>query len=102
MGASAAAVIIIKEKEIVATFRAARATAPETAQSTAALGVSERVAFHRLRDRAILREAEPGHYYLDEPGWQALRRSRRRLVIVLIIAAMVMAFWAWRKASPTP
>lgn len=103
MGASVAtAVIMMKERELVAAFRAARATAPETAETTAALGVPERIAFHRLRDRAILREAEPGHYYLDEPGWAAFRRNRRRSVIFLVLAAMIFAFWAWRKASPTP
>jgi hypothetical protein len=32
----------------------------------------------------VLREAEGGRLYLDEPSWQALRFIRRRIAMVLI------------------
>jgi hypothetical protein len=84
MGAVAAAAIIHKEKEIVANFRAANALTPAAARTPASLGVHEGFAFRRLREHAVLREAEGGRLYLDEPSWQALRFIRRRIAMVLI------------------
>jgi len=92
MGASAAgAVILLKEKQIVAAFRQAGATSAPAAVTPAALGVHERLAFRRLRQRAVLREAGPGVYYLDELSWAALRRVRRRVLIVVALAAIAAA-----------
>lgn len=84
MGAVAAAAIIHKEKEIVANFRAANALTPAAARTPGSLGVNEGLAFRRLREHAVLREAEGGRLYLDEPSWQALRFIRRRIAMVLI------------------
>jgi hypothetical protein len=42
----------------------------------------------------VLREAGPGLFYLDEPSWEALRRFRRRVVVILaalVIAAALLA-----------
>jgi hypothetical protein len=78
MGASAAvAVILLKEKHIVAAFRDAAA-------------ISERIPFRRLCDQAVLRTTAAGLYYLDEPSWEALRRGRRRRVLVALL--LVIAF----------
>jgi hypothetical protein len=44
-----------------------------------------------LRDRAVIREAAPGTYYLDEEVWTAVRRTRRRVATVfLVILALVL------------
>jgi len=95
MGASAAAAVILhKEKVAIAAFRSAGAVSPEHAASLEAIGASEGggLAFHRLRERAVLREAGQGtgRYYLDEPTWAAVRRTRARLVAVALAIAVVI------------
>ena len=91
MGA-AAAVIIRKEKDLVAHFRDARAVSPDTAQSLGALRVDEEaMAWRRLRNRAVIRQGAPGTYYLDEPSWEALGRIRRRLMLVALIVLLGVA-----------
>jgi len=91
MGAPAiAAAIRRREQEVVDDFRATNATAPERAQSYAALGLGETLALKRLRRRAVIREASPGMYYLDEEVWTAVRGSRRR--IALVLAAIMILF----------
>ena len=87
---TAAAVIVAREKHIVAAFREARATSPDAATTLGALGIEERRAFHRLRQRAVLREAGPGLFYLDEPAWEALRIMRRRVALVTLLVALVV------------
>jgi hypothetical protein len=86
---------LIKEKHIVAAFRGAGATSPPTAMTPAALGVHERLAFTKLRRRAVLREATTGLYYLDEPSWEALRSTRRRMALVLGLLVLVAAVAGW-------
>jgi poly(3-hydroxybutyrate) depolymerase len=108
MGASAAVAIIIrKEKDLVAHFRAAGAISAATAKTPGDLGVHERVAWSRLASRAVVRQGTPGTYYLDEPSWEALRRTRRRMALVLLIvvlfvliAALIPIFAARAQVSP--
>lgn len=90
MGA-AAAVIVRKQKDIVNTFRAANATAAAAARNPGELGVDESMIFKGLVRRAVLRDAGGGRYYLDEPSWVALGNTRRRLVLVLIAIALLVA-----------
>jgi hypothetical protein len=80
-----AAVIRRKEQEVIDDFRAAGATSPGRAQSYTAIGLGESLAVKRLHNRAVIREAAPGMYYLDEEVWAAVRRTRRRLVTVFIL-----------------
>jgi hypothetical protein len=85
MGAPAiAAIMRRREREVVDDFRAARALSPSTAQSYAAIGLGDSLAIKRLRNRAVIREAAPGTYYLDEEVWAAVRRTRQRVGIVVI------------------
>lgn len=84
MGA-AAAIILRKEHDVVASFRGAGATTPINARSPEELGVDQRLVFQRLVTRAVLREAGDGRFYLDEPSWHALRGIRRRLVMVMLV-----------------
>ncbi|HEX9608350.1 MAG TPA: hypothetical protein VF962_14075 [Gemmatimonadaceae bacterium] len=92
MGAAVAAILIRRETEVVDDFRAAGATSRETAQSYTAIGLGESLGLKRLRDRAVIREAAPGTYYLDEEVWTAVRRSRRRIatVFLLILALFLL------------
>jgi len=86
MGAAAvAAVMRRREREVVDDFRAAGANSRETAQSYTAIGLGQSLGLRRLRDRAVIREAAPGTYYLDEEVWTAVRRTRRRIATVFIV-----------------
>jgi len=82
--AAVAAVLRRREREVVDDFRAAGATSRETAQSYTAIGLGQSLGLKRLRDRAVIREAAPGTYYLDEEVWVAVRRTRRRIATVFI------------------
>ncbi len=95
MGATAAAVIVHKEKEIVAIFRDAAALTPASAKTPVMLGVHEGIAFRRLRGRAVLREAGQGRLYLDEPSWEALSAMRQRLAIMMISLVVVLGLFAF-------
>ena len=95
MGAAAAiAITRMKEREVVDDFRAAGALTPATAQSYTAMGFGESRAIKRLHDSAVIREASPGLYYLDEEVWIAVRRNRRRraLMIGLVLALICLGF----------
>jgi transposase InsO family protein len=89
MGA-AAAIMIRKEKEIVDVFARAGATTVTTAQSLGALALEDDRAMRRLRRRAIVREAAPGLWYVDTPGWTALRHRRRVLTTVLLTIVLAV------------
>jgi hypothetical protein len=67
--------------------------------SPASIGVSETITFDKLRKRAVVREAGPGTYYLDEPSWDALRALRRRLGFMLLLAVLLGALLLWRQAA---
>lgn len=90
MGAVAAAVIIRKEKDLVAHFVQARAVSVATAQAPATLRIDQGLAFRRLREHAVIREGAPGTFYLDEPSWEALRRTRVRIVTVILLVVLTL------------
>ena len=92
MGAPAVAAILRKrEQEVIDDFRAAGATSPDRAQSYQAIGLGDTLAIKRLRNRAVIREAAPGLYYLDEEVWSAVQRTRQRLVITLLSVIALVA-----------
>ena len=71
-------------------FRGAGATSSSRAHRLADLDLEEDWLVERLVNRQVLRQAEPGTYYLDEEGWQALRRTRgRRLIIAAVIILLI-------------
>ena len=99
MGA-AVAVILSKERRVVEAFELAGATAPDRARLASDLYVDPQgVGFRRLRRQAVIRESRPGEYYLDAEVWAAVRHSRRRLGIALLVtvllAALLLAFFPW-------
>ena len=98
MGA-AAAIIAAKERKTIEAFTRAGATTPAAAQSLHAIGIAEGPVVRRLRDQAVLREAAPAMYYVDLEVWQAVRRTRLRIVVVLAIAAFAVAIALWFLSS---
>ena len=103
MGAAAVAVIIAKEKDLVAHFRLAGALSATSAKSAAELGVERRLAWYSLERRAIIRDAGQGRYYLDEPAWLAHRKRRRGVAMVLLVVVLgflaISVFAAIRAAA---
>ncbi|HTE45858.1 MAG TPA: hypothetical protein VK636_11480, partial [Gemmatimonadaceae bacterium] len=79
-----------KERDIVNTYRGAGATTAAAARRADELDVNQHVAFHRLVQRAVLREAGDGRFYLDEPSWHALRRMRHRMAIVMFVVVIAL------------
>lgn len=91
MGAAAAIAIMRRqEREVVDDFRAAGAISPATAQSYNAIGLGESRAISRLHDRAVIREATPGLWYLDEEVWTAVQRARRRVAVVMLVLVVMI------------
>ena len=64
---------------------------PSTAHSLDDLHPGHRLALHRLRKRAVIREAQPNRFYLDQEVWEALSRTRRR-VSLAVLALIVLLF----------
>ena len=95
MGTSAAAAIVAKERHIVEAFRRAGATAMHRAVTPEAVRISEGLAFHKLCKHAILREAGPGTFYLDEAAWAEWRSVRRRTAMVLLAVALGTMLVVW-------
>ena len=79
-----------REQEVIDDFRAAGATSPERSQSYNALGVGESLALRRLKNRAVIREAAPGTFYLDEGVLTAVRRTRMRMALTLLALMAVL------------
>jgi hypothetical protein len=95
MGAAAAAVAIA-ERRIVEAFELAGATSTATARTPDEVGVdTASVGWRRLTNRAVVREAAPGsgRYYLDREVWKAVRRTRMRLVVVLVVILLGAWFY---------
>jgi hypothetical protein len=104
MGAVAAAIIIRREKDLVAHFRTAGSMSAASAQTLSALRIEDGMILRRLRKRAVIRESAPGTFYLDEPSWLAIRGIRRRMVTVMLLVVLAFAIAAViaARAQPAP
>ena len=90
----AVAVILIKERHIVDAFQRAGATSPDHAVLPSDINVHDgRVAWRRLRSRAVVRESAEGSglFWLDSETWQAVHRTRQRLGFALMLAIIAFA-----------
>jgi hypothetical protein len=90
MGA-AVAIVVRKQREIVEVFEGARATSPDRARFPDELGIDTSHIFDGLVRRAVLRPIGDGRYYVDEPSWVAMRSTRRRVMVVLLVSAALLA-----------
>ena len=79
-------------------FREAGAISPSSAKSLEEVPEAHSFGLHRLRRRAVIREAAPDRFYLDEEVWVALGRTRRRvsvavlaLIVVLIVGVLAVS-----------
>jgi hypothetical protein len=84
------AVILAKERRMVARFRAAGAVSDASARPLDDLGIDRGVILRRLRERAVIRDAGGERYSLDEPSWAAVRRSRRRAIHIAWVIGLII------------
>jgi hypothetical protein len=82
--------ILRKERRVVEHFRQAGALSPSTAKSLEDVHEHHRLGFRRLRLRAVIREAQPDRFYLDEEVWEALGRTRRRVSLVVLTLIVLL------------
>jgi hypothetical protein len=91
MGAAVIAIIARKERDLVSLFTREGATSPVAARTLQELNLDDGgVAMRRLRSRAVVRETG-GRYYVDLESWEALRRMRHRMALVLAVVALALA-----------
>ncbi len=84
-------------------FREAGATSPASAKRLDDVHVGHGLALRRLRHRAVIREAQPERFYLDEEVWVALSHTRRRVsvaVLVLIVVLIIGVLSVTRLIAP--
>ncbi len=77
------------ERRALEAFRVAGATAPERANTLRALDVEESMALRALTNRGVVRETEPGHFWLDER--KLAERSRASRPALLVLAVILLA-----------
>ena len=93
MGA-VAVILLMREREVVDAFARANATSSATAVDPADLRVDmTSIGANRLAQRAVIREAENGRWYLDVPSWEALRRHRRHVLSVILFLIALAALY---------
>ena len=97
--ANAVISILRRERKLVRRFRQSGATAPASARTLDELHLRRGGAMHRLRNRAVIREAEPDRFYFDEEVWQALGRTRRQasIAVLCLIILCIVAVLAVRR-----
>lgn len=90
MGAEAAiAVMRRRERQVRDAFQRAGAIDPGTARSLEEIGVDESMAFRRLHRQEIVRESSPGCFYFDDETWEAVRATRLRLGLMVVVAVVI-------------
>jgi hypothetical protein len=91
MGAAVLAVIARKERELVSLFTREGATSPVAAKTLQELNIDDHgIVMRRLRSRAVVRESG-GRYYVDLESWEALRRTRQRMALVVGLIVLALA-----------
>jgi len=88
MGATAVAVMVRHEKDLVRVFTAAGAVSVATAKPLGALGLDESRHFERLERHDVIRKGPPGTWYLDLAAWNARMQRRRRVALVLLAVSL--------------
>lgn len=89
---SVVAIIIGKERRMVGRLVSAGAVSKESAKTLESVGLHGGLILHRLRERAVIRETTPGHFYVDLESWEAVRHMRRRAASVVGILALILLF----------
>ena len=98
MTANAGAVIVAAmaaaRRRVLNTLRGANATAPDRARAIEGLDRMARKQLERLVADGVIRQASPGHYYLDEPALAVWEREQRRKALIAIVVILFLALVA--------
>ena len=89
-GTAVPAIIAMKMRRYKEAFRAAGAVTPATAMRPDEVGLRKSVIFDKLVRQRVLVAAGDGRYYLDETRDATVRRSKRKLVLVLLAIILVL------------
>ena len=97
-GAVVAIVIAAARKRVLAALRSASATSPSLAHRLDDLDRMASRQLQHLVKQGVVKEVDPGRYYLDESAhadWQARMRKRALVtMIVITIVGLVLIFAA--------
>jgi hypothetical protein len=93
------AIVVRKQKEVVAAFRRERATSAIKAVPLASLGIGSGNTFKHLQRLDVIRSNGAGLFYLDEVSWEVFWKERRRLALIASLAAIVVVLLALLLAS---
>jgi len=112
MSNTAGAVIAAKrmqaERQMIEALKSAEAFSADKAIPLAPDKNLARLALRGLLRQNAIRQAQPGFYYLDEPVYAAVRKSRQRLLIgvaviaVVFIGAIAIATSSKAQTAPAP
>ena len=91
-----AAVLALKRRQIIHSYRNVGATSEASARSRRELGIGDSVMFRRLVRRGVIRQVASGHHYLDVEA-EARDESRRHgiLAVMLVVVAVGLALVFW-------
>ena len=89
-GAVVAAKRMQAERQMIEALRAAEAFSPDKAIPLAPDRNLARLALRGLLRQNAVRQAKTGFYYLDEPAYAGIRKTRQRLLIGVAVIAVVL------------
>ena len=80
-----------RNRDVVDSFRAGNAISRESARTLNELGIASVHDLRSLRDMLVVREFDPGRYYLDEEAWGIqLRHARRKVMLLGLLAGLTV------------
>lgn len=82
--------ILRHERQVVRRFQEAGAVSPATAKTLDELHPHHHLVLLRLRNRAVIREAQPDRFYLDQEVWDAVSRTRRQVSLAVLVLIVVL------------
>jgi hypothetical protein len=86
--------VVVRQNRLIERFRAARALDSPSARLLAEVGCRDSWVFRRMVAKGVFVEAAEGRYYLDERGAQRFVRTRRRAMIMFLVAvALLFGLW---------
>lgn len=90
------AVLVHRQKQIVAALQAAGAVDMAHARTPEELNVTPGMAWHQLVGHAVVRYPGEGRYFVDLARWDRLRAQRRRhawMIGTTLVVLLGLLFW---------
>lgn len=91
---------VIAERRVVTKMMLANAVSPDNATSLDGLRWLQARRLAKLIDKGVVRESQPGRYYLEIPAMaEHLTARRQRAAIAMLVVLMMMAVMAYFAAN---